>query len=608
MSIAIIYITNAGLILAKKLQDLYPDATIEKFRSESVCDLWSQHKRLIFIMASGIVVRAIAPLIKDKRTDPAVVVLDEKGKYAISLLSGHLGGANDITKAIADFLGGEAIITTASDINNLTSIDLWAKENNLVIENWELIPHIGTRLINNGALKIYIEQWSIEKLPNEFLKVSELRFADVVITNKKEIDLNNKKQTICQLYLRPKNLVIGIGCNSGTLAEEIEDSVKSVLNENNLSFLSIHSIATIDMKGKEQGLKTFAEKYGFELKTFTPDELNSIEGITKSEAVFKATGAIGVAEPSALLASGAAELIVPKQKRGNVTIAVAEVKEMGITPSLHNSNTPKLYIIGTGPGSIQHITPYAQNAIRESDIIVGYDTYLELISDLIKGKEIISTGMTKEIDRCKKAVELALSGKTVSVISGGDPGIYAMAGLVFEILREEEQKSGRAEEHQNRTSELQSFRASKLSVEVVPGISALNACAARLGAPLMHDFASISLSDRLTPWNLIEQRLKAAAEADFVTILYNPKSKGRPEHIKNARAIFLKYRSAETSVGIVKAAMRDNESIIITNLRDMLDHDIDMQTTVIIGNSRTFVFDKWMITPRGYEFKIKNLL
>ncbi|MDP3258979.1 MAG: precorrin-3B C(17)-methyltransferase, partial [Thermodesulfovibrionales bacterium] len=226
---------------------------------------------------------------------------------------------------------------------------------------------------------------------------------------------------------------------------------------------------------------------------------------------------------------------------------------------------------------------------------------------LIKDKEIVSTGMTQEIDRCKKAVELAMSGKTVSVISGGDPGIYAMAGLVFELLRAVEQQNSRTAEQQfvDTTALLLYCTTALPDVEVIPGISALNACAARLGAPLMHDFASISLSDRLTPWKLIEKRLYAAAKADFVIILYNPKSKGRAEHIDRAREIILKCREPETPVGIVKGAMRENERVIITDLKNMLLHDIDMQTTVIIGNSQTFVWDSRMITPRGYEGKLK---
>ena len=606
---AIFYITDNGFALAERLKGLYPAAQVFKFKPDTISKFWGKHKSFIFIMASGIVVRTIAPLIKNKKTDPAVVVLDEKGEFAVSLLSGHVGGANNIAKQIADFLGGEAVITTASDVNNMPSIDLWAKENNLVIEDWNLLPQTATQFINNSSLKIYSE---IDmNLPSDFLKVSDPKLADVLITNKQKIDSNvipvktgiqekrtkeldsclrrnDKNQAIRKLYLRPKNLILGIGCNSGTAADEIEDAVKGVLSKNNLSFLSVQSIATIDKKGAEPGLLSFAGKYNLKINTFTPDELNSVSNVEKSEAAFKATGANAVAEPAAMLASGADKLLVRKQKIGNATIAIAE-KKAGRRAQSAERRAGKLYIVGTGPGTIEHITPYAQSVIKESDVIVGYGTYLDLIKELTRDKEVISTGMTKEIERCRKAVELAISGRTVSVISGGDPGIYAMAGLVFEILKGQRAK----------------VKTSELSVEVIPGIAALNACAARLGAPLMHDFAAISLSDRLTPWKLIEERLESAAKTDFVIVLYNPKSMGRPEHINKARKIILKHRAPETPVGVVRAAMRENESIVVTNLRDMLNYDIDMQTTVIIGNSRTFVWDNWMITPRGYEKKFK---
>ncbi|MDI6744663.1 MAG: precorrin-3B C(17)-methyltransferase [Thermodesulfovibrionales bacterium] len=597
---AILYITGNGFALAKKLNSLYPEANAFKFKPDSLSKFWGKHKSFIFIMAAGIVVRTIAPLIKNKKTDPAVVVLDEKGRFSVSLLSGHLGGANKLAKEIADFLGGQAVITTASDTNNLPAIDLWAKENDLAIENWDTLPEISIRFLNSGELRVYSE---VEiKMPEGFLRVNKLSSADMLITSKKNRFTHSPIHPFTQLYLRPKNLIIGIGCNKRTPENEIENAVKDTLAKNNLSFQSIHSIATIDIKGNELGLIASAKKYNLGIKTFTANELNTIKWVSKSDAAFKATGANAVAEPAALLASGADKLLVKKQKQGNVTVAIAE-----LYPFTHSPIHPlgKIFIVGTGPGSIEHITPYARNAIRNSDVIVGYGTYLHLIWELISGKEVVSTGMTQEVDRCKKAVELAMSGKTVSVISGGDPGIYAMAGLVFEILKNCNALSVMRNEIKKSNASRITHHASRIAVEVIPGISALNACAARLGAPLMHDFASISLSDRLTPWDLIEKRLDGAAKADFVIILYNPKSKGRAKHIDRAMEIILKCRKSETPVGIVKGAMREDEKVIISDLKNMLEHDIDMQTTVIIGNSQTFVWDNRMITPRGYEGKLK---
>jgi len=197
--------------------------------------------------------------------------------------------------------------------------------------------------------------------------------------------------------------------------------------------------------------------------------------------------------------------------------------------------------------------------------------------------------MRQEVERCSRAVELAGEGKRVAIICSGDPGIYAMAGLVFEII----------------SGQRSAVSGLDIEIEVIPGIPALSASAARLGAPLMHDFASISLSDLLTPWEVIQKRLEAAASADFVIVIYNPKSKGRQEHIRKARDIILKARPGETPVGIVRSAARENESITITDLEHMPDNEIDMQSTVIIGNSQTFVWQDWMVTPRGYSNKYK---
>ncbi len=224
----------------------------------------------------------------------------------------------------------------------------------------------------------------------------------------------------------------------------------------------------------------------------------------------------------------------------------------------------------------------AFKVINESEIIVGYKTYVELLGNMIEGKEVLSTGMTKEIERCQAAIDKALTGKSVAIISSGDPGIYGMAGITLELLEKQ-------------------HLSDKIDVEVVPGISSANAAAASLGAALMHDFAIISLSDLLTPWELIEKRLAAAAQADFVTVLYNPVSKKRTEQIIKAREIFLKYRSPETPVGIVRNAKRAGEEIVKTDLEHFLEHPIDMFTVVLMGNSQTYHTGEFMITPRGYR-------
>lgn len=241
-----------------------------------------------------------------------------------------------------------------------------------------------------------------------------------------------------------------------------------------------------------------------------------------------------------------------------------------------------LSIVGTGPGAQDYIIPAAVKAILEADVIIGYTTYLDLITDLISGKNVIASQMMQEVERIKKGLELAESGKKVAIVSGGDPGIYAMAGLAFEVCRAQQ---------------------TTVEIKVVAGIAALNSCAERLGAPLMHDFATISLSDLLTPWEVIEKRLQAAAAADFVIVIYNPKSKKRYWQLGRALEIVADYRKSDTPIGYVKAATREHEEISITTLEKFNPETVDMQTTVIIGNSNTFCWHGKMITPRGYNSK-----
>ncbi len=246
----------------------------------------------------------------------------------------------------------------------------------------------------------------------------------------------------------------------------------------------------------------------------------------------------------------------------------------------------KLYIVGFGPGSHDHLTFKAKAAIDDAQVIIGYRTYVELVKELIKGKEVFYTGMTEELDRARRAVEMAWSGKRVALISSGDAGVYGIAGPALECLKERGWTRG-----------------SGLQVEVVPGVTALNACGALLGAPVAHDFCAISLSNLLTPWEVIAKRIEAAAAADYVIALYNPKSGRRTRQIVEARSILMKHRRPGTPVGIVKSAAREGERVVVTTLEEMLDHEIGMLTTVLIGNSATFAWEGMMVTPRGYQSK-----
>ncbi len=238
----------------------------------------------------------------------------------------------------------------------------------------------------------------------------------------------------------------------------------------------------------------------------------------------------------------------------------------------------KLYVLGIGPGGLEHMTFKAFQSIKKSQVIVGYTPYIDYLGDLAHGKELISTGMRGEVERCKAAIDMVRKGKNTSIISTGDAGLYGMAGPILEL-------------------------ASDIEVEIVPGVTAAFSAAAELGSPIMHDYASISLSDLLTPWEVIVKRIHMASEGDFVISIYNPKSKGRRDHLEKAIEIISKYREGSTPVGIVKNSGRPDTSVTITSL-DSIDYEsVDMRCVLIIGNSNTFIRDKQMITPRGYDIK-----
>lgn len=240
----------------------------------------------------------------------------------------------------------------------------------------------------------------------------------------------------------------------------------------------------------------------------------------------------------------------------------------------------KIYVVGIGPGSLDHMTPYAKAAIEKSDVVVGYTVYVELVRELTRGKEVLSTPMKKEVDRCKIALDAALENKTVAFVCSGDAGVYGMAGIMIQVAKEHPE----------------------VEIEIVPGITAACSGAALLGAPLIHDFSIISLSDLLTPWDLIMKRVKLAAEADMSIVLYNPKSKKRIDYIDKAVDAILEFRSPDTPAGYVKLIGREGEITKICKLTDLKNNDeIDMFTTVFIGNSTTEIINGKIVTPRGYK-------
>jgi cobalt-precorrin 5A hydrolase/precorrin-3B C17-methyltransferase len=359
--------------------------------------------------------------------------------------------------------------------------------------------------------------------------------------------------------------------------------------KNHLAEAAIAGIATIDIKADEVGLLELCRDRNWPLRTFSAEVLRSVNVPNPSAVVDKEVGTPSVAEAAALVAANVVGVrhVVPlrvakqifklENQPGAVTVAIAQSEHE------YTGRTGQLLLVGTGPGQLAQMTPAAKTAVAQADAVIGYSLYIDLIAPVLRPGQIVEAlPITQERQRAERAIELAQWGLTVAVVSSGDCGIYGMAGLVLEELR-----AG-------------GWDGKIPGVQVFPGITALQAAASRVGAPLMHDFCAISLSDLLTPWEVIEKRLVAAAQADFVTALYNPRSQTRTQQLATARAIFLQYRDPDTPVAVVHSAYRQDEQITLTSLEQLLDTPIDMLTTVLIGNQSTRTHGEWMITPRGY--------
>lgn len=322
MKIGIIAITKGGRELAVKLRTMLDDASLlEKVAGEKIAETialnWQHYDGFICIMATGIVVRAIAPLLVDKLTDPCVIVLDEKGCHAISLLSGHIGGGNALAKKVAALLGGTPVITTASDTLELVALDLWAKEQQLVVPSREKLTVLATLLVNQGQLSLYTDV-DVSSLPTGLKQVDNFQNADIIVSHFTEFP------TTCPVF-RPRNLVVGIGCNRCTPVNEFDDALNDLFNELHLSRTSIRNLTSIDKKNDEVGLLQFAEENCWQIDFFDSNTINTLNNLEISFAALKAVGAIGVAEPTALLSAQSNHLLSRKRKWKNVTMAVAQV-------------------------------------------------------------------------------------------------------------------------------------------------------------------------------------------------------------------------------------------------------------------------------------------
>ncbi|HIK13888.1 MAG TPA: precorrin-3B C(17)-methyltransferase [Leptolyngbyaceae cyanobacterium M33_DOE_097] len=560
---------------------------------EHLATLWENHTSFVFCLATGAVVRLIAPLLNNKATDPAVVVLDETGKFVVSLCGGHQAGADQLTRLVALTLEATPVLTGAANRANLPGIDVlgepfgWRKGNG----DWtQLSAAIAQQQLVHVVQTAGSTLWQAH-LPAEHPFLFNTAPAMAETANTPTVWISEKVLSDRAAPVgcwHPRVLWVGIGCERGTPASVIASGIQTVFQQHQLAMAAIAGIATIDLKADEVGLLEVCQQYNLPLRCFTAESLQNVAVPTPSAIVAAEVGTPSVAEAAALLASQppaneTSQLIVPKTifraegQPGAVTIAIAQAQQE------YTDRTGKLWLVGIGPGALDQITPAAKGAIAQADVVIGYSLYVDLIRPLLRPGQIIEAlPITQERQRAERAIALANWGLTVAVISSGDCGIYGMAGLVLEQLQ--------THEWDGQTPEVQVF----------PGITALQAAASRVGAPLMHDFCAISLSDLLTPWPVIEQRLQAVAQADFVVALYNPKSQNRTEQIAIAQQIFLQHRSPNTPVAIVRSVYRPDQAINLTTLAEMLQQPIDMLTTVLIGNQSSRTYAGWFLTPRGY--------
>jgi cobalt-precorrin 5A hydrolase/precorrin-3B C17-methyltransferase len=558
--IGLVAATANGRKNAAHLEQSWPDARIyEEKPKEALRRAWRECDAIVLFLAVGAAVRLVAPLLEDKRRDPGVVCVDDAGRFAVALAGGHGGGANALAGRVADALGAVPVVTTASEVTHFPALDSLGAGLGFEIEEGSDLAAVGAALVSGERVNLVSDvRWPLGPMPENVVRAENAE-PPVILISDRIADVPRPA-----VVYRPPSLVAGVGCSRGARAGEILALLDRSLEEAGLSKKSVASLASVEAKSDETGLLEAAKELGVPLRFHPAEELSGVEVPNPSSVVKDAVGTPSVAEAS-VLASGA-ELVVEKRKSGMATVAVGRLPARG-----------RLSLVGLGPGDDALIPPLAREALAASELVVGLGQYVERIRHLLRpGTRLSTPPLGSEVERAKEALAEARAGGSVALVSSGDAGVYAMASPALELAGED------------------------VDVTVVPGVTAAQAAASLLGSPLGHDHCSISLSDLLTPWEIIQERVRAAAEADFVVSLYNPRSKGRDWQLGKACEILLGHRSPDTPVGIVRDAYREEQRVILTDLGSLRPESVDMLTVVIIGSSRTEVRSKRMVTPRGY--------
>ncbi|WP_349359199.1 precorrin-3B C(17)-methyltransferase [Stappia sp.] len=601
---AVLVLTPAAEETARRIAKAMPGATLHGLAHRvpgldvafaetlsHIRALYQAGTPIVGVCASGILIRALAAVIEDKRQEPPVLAVSEDGASVVPLLGGHRG-ANSLARQIAEVLEGHAAVTTAGDTALGVALD--APPAGWWLANLEDAKGVMARLLAGEPVRL---EGDAPWLSRARLPVADEADLTIAVTETRRAGGSGT------LVYHPRRLALGVGCARGCPAEELITLVRDTLADANVAEGAVALVATLDLKADEPAVHALAETLGVPVRVFPAARLEEERPrlANPSEVVFAEVGCHGVSEGAALAAAGPdGALLVEKRKSANATVAVARAADP-LSPTGIGRARGRLSVIGIGPGRDDWRTPQASRLLAEADEVVGYSLYLDLVAPLIQGKSRHSFPLGAEEERVRFALERAGEGRSVALVSSGDAGIYAMGALVYELLDRAVGEGGVSD------------AARRIEVVNAPGISALQAVSALIGAPLGHDFCTISLSDLLTPWEAIEQRLEAAARGDFVIAFYNPVSKRRRTQLAAAREILLAHRPADTPVVLGVNLGRPGESVRVTTLEALTVDEVDMLTTVLVGSSAsravmTGAGTPFVYTPRGYAKRIEEKL
>jgi cobalt-precorrin 5A hydrolase / precorrin-3B C17-methyltransferase len=536
---------------------------------DTLRELFTGGTPIVGICAAGILIRSLAPIISDKRQEPPVLAVAEDGSAVVPLLGG-LQGVNDIAKLIAAKLEVQAAITTTGDIRFRTA--LLAPKPGYCLANPEAAKGFISDLLAGAKVKLKLNtKESPDWLANSELPVDAHGELEIHVTE------YQSDYTPERLVYHPACLAIGVTVN-GISIEDVLVGVRQLLAACGLSEKSVAGIFACNEDAAEPAINEIARVLDVPLRLL---KLPNIQGVQQKDIQSQAK----IAELLALTAAGASGKVLTQVSNASFSITIASSTSI-INTDIIGKSRGKLFIVGTGPGAKAWMSPEVKQILNEATDIVGYSFYLDL-AGVRPGQRRHEFDNREELARAKMALDLAAEGRNVAVVSSGDPGIYAMAAAVFEVLD---------------SNPLPEWL--QVQIQVAPGISAVQATAARIGAPIGHDFCVISLSDILKSWSVIERRIIAAASSDMVIAFYNPASKQRTWQLATARDILLKYRLSDTPVVLARNIGREGESIMVKTLGEFSVSDVDMRTLVLVGSSKTRVVNHvggvWVYTSREY--------